>query len=113
MTFSFNFQVDDSDSNNINGGDEKKDSKDEAIEWKEAKEHFISEVHKEIVSHLQNIETIHLDDETSVHVISSESVTNKLNHSEYSGDLAPALQGDTDLLPGHYEVSLNISVIES
>ena len=70
-------------------------------------------VHKEIVSHLQNIETIHLDDETSVHVISSESVTNKLNHSDYSGDLAPALQGDTDLLPGHYEVSLDISVTES
>ena len=106
MTFSFNFQVDDSESSNINGSDEKKDSKDEVIQWIECKEHFVSDIHKETISHLQNIETIHIDNDTSVHVISSESVTNKLNHSDYSGDLAPALEGNTDLVPGQYEVSL-------
>ena len=104
MTFSFNFQVDENDKSNLNGGEKQKNTKD--IQWKKSKEHFVGDIHKEIISHLQNIETINIDEDTSVHVISSESVSNKLNHSDYSGDLAPALQGNTDLVPGQYEVSL-------
>ena len=55
----------------------------------------------------ENVETMMVG-EVSVHYISSESVTHGLLNSDYSGDLEPALQDNTDLVPGKYEVRENV-----
>ena len=105
MTFSFNFQID---SEHCDGaakseakGENGEDS--QTVDWIEAKEHFVNEVHRQKATRPENVETLKIGEE-SLHYISSESVSLGLRNSDYSGDLEPALLDNTDLVPGKYEV---------
>ena len=110
MTFSFNFQVEDtcvSNGQTSSGSTEAKNS----VTWKEAKEHFIDDAHREkvTIANVQNFESFLVsggtdDEEERVEVLSSDSVALRLSHCGYTGDLEPALQHNTDLVPGQYEV---------
>ena len=116
MTFSFNFQVEDSGVSNgqtPSGSSETKNS----VTWKEAKEHFIDATHREkvTIANVQNFESFLVssgtegEEEERVEVLSSDSVALRLSHSGYTGDLEPALQHNTDLVPGLYEVGQHLA----
>ena len=116
MTFSFNFQVEDSGVSNgttPSGSSETKNF----VTWKEAKEHFIDATHREkvTIANVQNFDSFLVSggsaegEEERVEVISSDSVALRLSHSGYSGDLDPALQHNTDLVPGQYEVGQHLA----
>ena len=116
MTFSFNFQVEDSGVSNgttPSGSSETKNS----VTWKEAKEHFIDATHREkvTIANVQNFESFLVssgtegEEEERVEVLSSDSVALRLSHCGYSGDLDPALQHNTDLVPGLYEVGQHLA----
>ena len=111
MTFSFNFQVESTDpvsnakTTIQNENDEEK--KEDTVLWKAAKEHFIEERYrsKVTISNVQNFDQFKFDDDTSLSILNSDSITFRLGTEEYSGDLEPALLDNTDLVPGKYEVS--------
>ena len=117
MTFSFNFQVEDtcvSNGQTSSGSTEAKNS----VTWKEAKEHFIDAAHREkvTIANVQNFEsflvsggTAEGEGEERVEVLSSDSVALRLSHCGYTGDLEPALQHNTDLVPGQYEVGQHLA----
>ena len=111
MTFSFNFNVESGGENveTISQDVEKKED-DTQVKWKEAREHFVEEQHKNevTISNVQNFDQFKLDSDTSVAILNSDSVTFRLRTSDYSGDLEPALLHNTDLVPGQYEVSGSI-----
>ena len=111
MTFSFNFQVESTDSENIEKtivhSENEEQKKEDTVLWKEAKEHFVEECHrnKVTISNVQNFDQFKLDSDTSLSLLNSDSVTFRLRTEEYSGDLEPALLDNTDLVTGKYEVS--------
>ena len=105
MTFSFNFQIDSESSKET--GKSENGNVAKTVKWVESKEHFVGDVHRQQASRPENVETMMVG-EVSVHYISSESVTHGLLNSDYSGDLEPALQDNTDLVPGKYEVRENV-----
>ena len=117
MTFSFNFQVDPTDpvtnakTTIQNENDEQK--KEDTVLWKEAKEHFIEERHrsKVTISNVQNFDQFKFDDDTSLSILSSDSISFRLRTEEYFGDLEPALLDNTDLVPGKYEVRRNCQAL--
>ena len=87
--------------------------KEDTVLWKEAKEHFVEESHrnKVTISNVQNFDQFKIDSDTSLSILNSDSVTFRLRTEEYSGDLEPALLNNTDLVPGKYEVSRNCQVL--
>merc|ERR1719242_2447114 len=113
MTFSFNFKVESSNSETISKTTVQRNDeleKDETVLWKEAKEHFVEERHrnKVTISNVQNFDQFKLDSDKSISLLNSDSVTFRLRTEEYSGDLEPALLDNTDLVPGKYEGGLKI-----
>ena len=111
MTFSFNFEVESSNSETITKTTVQRNEeieKEETVLWKEAKEHFVEERHrnKVTISNVQNYEQFKLDSDASISLLNSDSVTFRLRTEEYSGDLEPALLDNTDLVPGKYEVKI-------
>ena len=111
MTFSFNFQLESTDSESsdrtISKENEEQKKEKDAVLWKEAKELFVEECHrnKVTISNVQNFDQFKLDSDTSLSLLNSDSVTFRLRAEEYSGDLEPALLNNTDLVTGKYEVS--------
>ena len=111
MTFSFNFEVESTNSETITKTTVQRNEeigKEETVLWKEAKEHFVEERHrnKVTISNVQNFDQFKLDSDTSISLLNSDSVTFRLRTEEYSGDLEPALLDNTDLVPGKYEVNI-------
>ena len=108
MTFSFNFNVEsnDSETNDKTISENQEQKKEDSVLWKEAKEHFVEECHrnKVTISNVQNFDQFKLDSDTSLSLLNSDSVTFRLRTEEYSGDLEPALLDNTDLVTGKYEV---------
>ena len=118
MTFSFNFQVESTDTEtnaktSIQNEKDDEQNKEDTVLWKEAKEHFVEESHrnKVTISNVQNFDQFKIDSDTSLSILNSDSVTFRLRTEEYSGDLEPALLDNTDLVPGKYEVSRNCQVL--
>ena len=115
MTFSFNFQLESTDTETTakttfqNGKDDEHKKEEDTVLWKEAKEHFVEERHrnKVTISNVHNFDQFKIDSDTSLSILNSDSVTFRLRTEEYSGDLEPALLDNTDLVPGKYEVSRN------
>jgi len=104
MTFSFNFQLDDS--SHSNGGSKGVDSETQIIVWKECKEHLMEEAHKDKIP--ASVERFKLDEDKYLEFINSDVVTIRLKGSSYSGDVTPALEDDSDLVTGQYEGGMKI-----
>jgi len=104
MTFSFNFQVDDS--SQTNGDNKVNESETQTIIWKECKEHCIEEGHKDKIP--ASVERFKLDEDEFLEFINSDVVTIRLKSSSYSGDVTPALEDDSDLVTGKYEGGMKI-----
>ena len=100
MTFSFNFQVEDS--SQTNGDNKVNESETQTIVWKECKEHCVEEGHKDKIP--ASVERFKLDEDEFLEFINSDVVTIRLKSSSYSGDVTPALEDDSDLVTGKYEV---------
>ena len=109
MTFTFNFNVDNSDKENgdgetaVNNSLTKSEEATDKIEWKVSKEHFITDKHHQRAVRPENVESLRVG-EDSLHYLDTESVSVGLSNSDYSGDLDAALTDNTDLVPGVYEV---------
>jgi len=104
MTFSFNFQVEDS--SQTNGDNKVNESETQTIVWKECKEHCIEEGHKDKIP--ASVERFKLDEDEFLEFINSDVVTIRLKSSSYSGDVTPALEDDSDLVTGKYEGGMKI-----
>ena len=107
MTFTFNFNVENSDNGEgeaaVNNSLTKSEEATDKMEWKVSKEHFITDKHHQRAVRPENVESLRVG-EDSLHYLDTESVSVGLSNSDYSGDLDAALTDNTDLVPGVYEV---------
>jgi len=89
---------------------EDKISKSPEIDWIPAKEHFITEKHFSKVASIEQSETFHINSDNNkvLKFVNSEIVKVSLLDKNYSGDLTPALENSTDLVPGVYEGGLKV-----
>jgi len=114
MSFSFNFDIKNSDE--VNGSETKNDESEKTddgikenqnILWFNAKEQFLQDYHLERISRMLSVEHFEMGS-FSLNFVNSEAVSKDLESRDYSGDLTPALSSSTDLVSGVYEGGLKI-----
>ena len=106
MPFSFNFQVESEITSDSDLDSEVTDQP--KVTWKSCKEHFIDDCHLERIAKTDRIDSYPVGGGETLNIVNSEAVTRLLTQAGYEGDLSPALNTNTDLLPGQYEGGLKI-----